>query len=155
MKILVSYFSASGETKKVARELAELYSADIEEIVPTSLYTAADLNWRDRKSRSTLEMTDENAKPEIKEPQHDLTSYDVIFVGFPIWWGVEPRAVDTYLDKFALSGKKIIPFATSGGSPIKEATKHLKRLYKEAIISDGILLNFGVDKKSIDKLLSE
>ena len=118
MKILVSYFSASGVTKKVATQLANLLHADLEEIKPVQKYSGEDLDWQNTRSRSSLEMKEENSRPLIEKPIHDLSSYDVIFVGYPIWWYVEPRIVDTYLDSFNLKDKRIIPFATSGGSSI-------------------------------------
>lgn len=153
MKILVSYFSASGVTKKVSTQLADLLNADLEEIKPIQKYSNEDLDWQNSRSRSSLEMKDENSRPQIEKPIHDLSSYDVIFVGYPIWWYVEPRIVDTYLDNFNLDGKRIIPFATSGGSSIGGSIKHLKELYPSAKIEDGILLNHGINEESIRKLI--
>ena len=153
MKILVSYFSASGVTKKVATQLANLLHADLEEIKPVQKYSGEDLDWQNTRSRSSLEMKEENSRPLIEKPIHDLSSYDVIFVGYPIWWYVEPRIVDTYLDSFNLKDKRIIPFATSGGSSIDGSVKHLKELYQSAIIEEGILLNRGINEESIKKLI--
>ena len=153
MKILVSYFSASGVTKKVSTQLADLLNADLEEIKPIQKYSNEDLDWQNSRSRSSLEMKDENSRPQIEKPIHDLSSYDVIFVGYPIWWYVEPRIVDTYLDNFNLDGKRIIPFATSGGSSIGGSIKHLKELYPSAKIEDGILLNHGINEESIRTLI--
>ena len=153
MKILVSYFSASGVTKKVSTQLADLLNADLEEIKPIQKYSNEDLDWQNSRSRSSLEMKDENSRPQIEKPIHDLSSYDVIFVGYPIWWYVEPRIVDTYLDNFNLDGKRIIPFATSGGSSIGGSIKHLKELYPSTKIEDGILLNHGINEESIRKLI--
>ena len=153
MKILVSYFSASGVTKKVSTQLADLLNADLEEIKPIQKYSNEDLDWQNSRSRSSLEMKDENSRPQIEKPIHDLSSYDVIFVGYPIWWYVEPRIVDTYLDNFNLDGKRIIAFATSGGSSIGGSIKHLKELYPSAKIEDGILLNHGINEESIRKLI--
>ena len=153
MKILVSYFSASGVTKKVSTQLADLLNADLEEIKPIQKYYTEDLDWQNSRSRSSLEMKDENSRPQIEKPIHDLSSYDVIFVGYPIWWYVEPRIVDTYLDNFNLDGKRIIAFATSGGSSIGGSIKHLKELYPSAKIEDGILLNHGINEESIRKLI--
>lgn len=153
MKILISYFSASGVTKKVSTQLADLLNADLEEIKPIQKYSNEDLDWQNSRSRSSLEMKDENSRTQIEKPIHDLSSYDVIFVGYPIWWYVEPRIVDTYLDNFNLDGKRIIPFATSGGSSIGGSIKHLKELYPSAKIEDGILLNHGINEESIRKLI--
>ena len=153
MKILVSYFSASGVTKEVATQLANLLHADLEEIKPIRKYIKEDLDWQNNLSRSSLEMKDENSRPQIKKTNYNLSSYDVIFIGYPIWWYVEPRIVDTYLDSFNLEGKRIIPFATSGGSSISESIKHLKRLYKNAKIEEGILLNHGINENIIRKMV--
>lgn len=155
MKILVSYFSAGGATRKVASKLASLLKADLEEIIPESRYTSADLDWRNDHSRSSLEMNDEKSRPEIKTLFFELSAYDVIFVGYPIWWYVEPRVIDTYLDSFHLEGKRIIPFATSGGSSIDGSVAHLRKLYPTAKIEDGLLLNHGVDEKAIRKAIGE
>lgn len=153
MKILVSYFSASGVTKMVATQLANLLHADLEEIKPIKKYSNEDLNWQNNHSRSSLEMNDEKSRPQIIKPIHDLLSYDVIFIGYPIWWYVEPRIVDTYLDSFNLDGKRIIPFATSGGSSITGSVKHLRNLYKAAKIDDGVLLNRGINETVIRKMI--
>ena len=128
-KILVAYFSASGVTARAAREIAAATGGDLCEIVPAQPYTAADLDWRDKKSRSTLEMTDEASRPAIVPPGVDMGRYDTVFVGFPIWWGVEPRVVDTFLDSFDWSGKRVIAFATSGGSGMDYAQRHLRSVY--------------------------
>ena len=117
-KTLVAYFSASGVTAGAAREIAAAAGADLYEIRPREPYTDADLNWRDKQSRSTLEMTDPAARPAIAGGVADMRAYDTVFVGFPIWWGVEPRVVDTFLEGYDFSGKRMIPFATSGGSGI-------------------------------------
>ena len=108
-KPLVAYFSASGVTERAARELARAVDADLYEIRPAQPYTAADLDWRDEKSRSTLEMQDSACRPEISGPPVDLTRYDTIFLGFPIWWYVEPRIVDTFLEGHDFTGKTLIP----------------------------------------------
>ena len=98
-------------------------------------------------------MKDENSRPLIEKPIHDLSSYDVLFIGYPIWWYVEPRIVDTYIDCFNLDGKRIIPFATSGGSSIGGSIKHLKELYPNAMIEDGVLLNHGINENNIIRLI--
>ena len=115
MKTLVAYFSASGETARLAKTLAGVTGGDLFEIKPQTNYTAADLNWNDSSSRSTLEMKDDKSRPAMAAPA-DVAQYDVVFVGFPIWWYQAPRIIETFLESYDFSGKTVIPFATSGGS---------------------------------------
>ena len=115
-KVLVAYFSASGVTKKVAVDLAKAANADLYEIEPKVPYTSADLNWMDKSARSTIEMKDKSSRPEIKDTDAKIADYDVIYIGFPIWWYVAPTIINTFLEAYDFSGKKIILFATSGGS---------------------------------------
>lgn len=115
-KKLVAYFSASGVTARAARKLAQAEGADLFEIVPEEPYTAADLDWRDRRSRSSLEERDRTIRPAVASRVDDMDAYDTVYVGFPIWWGHEPAIVDTFLKSYDLSGKTVVPFATSGGS---------------------------------------
>ena len=117
-KILVAVFSASGVTKKVGREIARIAGADFYEIVPKQIYTPADLDWMNKKSRSSVEMNDPSARPEIAGSAINMASYDTVIVGFPIWWGIAPRIIETFLESYDFSGKKIIPFCTSGGSGV-------------------------------------
>ena len=117
-KVLVAVFSASGTTRAVGEEIARTAGADFYEIVPKEIYTSADLNWMNKKSRSSVEMNDPSARPEISGAVADMASYDTVIVGFPIWWGVAPRIIDTFLESYDFSGKKIIPFCTSGGSGV-------------------------------------
>ena len=117
-KVLVAVFSASGTTRAVGEEIARTAGADFYEIVPKEIYTSADLNWMNKKSRSNVEMSDPSARPEISGAVADMASYDTVIVGFPIWWGVAPRIIDTFLESYDFSGKKIIPFCTSGGSGV-------------------------------------
>ena len=117
-KVLVAVFSASGTTRAVGEEIARTAGADFYEIVPKKIYTSADLNWMNKKSRSNVEMSDPSARPEISGAVADMASYDTVIVGFPIWWGVAPRIIDTFLESYDFSGKKIIPFCTSGGSGV-------------------------------------
>ena len=124
-KALIAYFSAGGVTARAAREMAEATGADLYEIRPAAPYTAADLNWRDKGSRCTREMTDPASRPALAGELPDLSRYDVILLGFPIWWGVEPRVVDTFLEGCDTAGRRMIPFATSGGSGIGYAEKSL------------------------------
>ena len=116
--VLVAVFSASGVTRKVGEEIARIAGADFYEIVPKQIYSAADLDWMNKKSRSSVEMNDPSARPEIGSDALDMASYDTVIVGFPIWWGVAPRIIDTFLESYDFSGKKIIPFCTSGGSGV-------------------------------------
>ena len=142
-KIMVTSFSASGVTAGVARELAQAIGADLCEIAPVQPYSSADLDWTNKKSRSTLEMQDPASRPAMKPLTVDPAQYDTIFVGCPIWWYVEPRIVDTFLDGVALEGKTVIPFATSGGSGVENAAAHLKELYPAADWRPGKLLRRG------------
>jgi flavodoxin len=116
--ILVAVFSASGVTKRVGEEIARIAGADFYEIVPKEIYTSADLNWLNKRSRSSVEMNDPSARPKIAGNVLDMASYDTVIVGFPIWWGVAPRIIDTFLESYDFSGKKIVPFCTSGGSGV-------------------------------------
>lgn len=141
-KKLVAYFSASGVTAKAADMLADAVGADIHEIRPKVPYTKADLNWMNKKSRSSIEMNDKTIRPEIAESNVQIDNYDVIFLGFPIWWYVAPTIINTFLESFDFSGKKIILFATSGGSKFGNTVKELKvSVSTETEIVEGKLLN--------------
>ena len=142
-KTLVAYFSASGVTARAAGEIAQAVGADLYEIRPAEPYTRADLNWMDERSRSTLEMNDPACRPAIAEPAEHMEQYDTVFVGFPIWWYVEPRIVDTFLESHDFSGKTLIPFATSGGSGIGKAEKSLQDHGPAASWKRGKLVNSG------------
>ena len=142
-KTLVAYFSASGVTARAAREMAQAVGADLYEIRPVEPYTDADLNWMDKKSRSTIEMNDPACRPAIAEPVEHMEQYDTVFVGFPVWWYVEPRIVDTFLESYDFSGKVLIPFATSGGSGIGQAEKSLEGHCPKADWKRGKLVNSG------------
>ena len=115
-KTLVAYFSASGQTAKLAQTIAGVTGGDLFAITPETAYTAADLDWMDKKSRSTIEMNDPKSRPAIAGRVTDMTQYDTVFVGFPIWWYQAPRIIETFLESYDFSGKTVIPFATSGGS---------------------------------------
>ena len=117
-KSLVTYFSASGVTKKVAEKLAEAAGADLFEIKPEVAYTEADLNWMDKKSRSSIEMNDKSFRPAISEKFNNMEDYDVVYIGFPIWWYVAPTIINTFLESYDFSNKTIAPFCTSGGSGV-------------------------------------
>ena len=141
MRALVAYFSATGTTARAARRVAEAVGADLFEIVPEQPYTAADLNWNDKNSRSSREMADEKCRPAVAGDSPDMSRYDTVFVGFPIWWYVEPRIVDTFLEAHDLSGKTVVPFATSGGSGLGKAPQRMATLAAGATVTEGRLLN--------------
>ena len=137
MKTLVAYFSASGTTKMVANRLAGAIGADIFEIEPKIPYSNQDLDWTNKNSRSSLEMNDRSSRPEVAKKVSNMEQYDKIFVGFPIWWYVAPTIVNSFLEQYDLSGKTIVPFATSGGSGMGETNKHLAPSCKGAVLKDG------------------
>ena len=139
---LVAYFSASGVTAKLAKNLAEAAEADIYEIKPAVPYTNADLNWQDKNSRSSVEMKDKSCRPAIADTDANIADYDTIFVGFPIWWYVAPTIINTFLEAYDFSGKTIILFATSGGSGMGNSAKELRQSVSEnAVIKDGKRFN--------------
>lgn len=138
---MVAYFSASGTTARVASELASAIGADRYEIEPKTPYTAADLNWNDRTSRSSVEMNDEHCRPEIATAVDDMDAYDTVFVGFPVWWYVEPRIIDTFLESYDFTGKTIVPFATSGGSGLGKAPQRMQQIAASSTVVAGKLLN--------------
>ncbi|MBQ6769789.1 MAG: NAD(P)H-dependent oxidoreductase [Bacteroidales bacterium] len=151
MKALVTYFSASGVTRNAARQVADIIGADLFEIVPEQIYTEADLDWRDKQSRSTIEMNDKQSRPAIKDGgKVDLTNYDVVFVGFPIWWYTAPTIINTFIEANDFTGKTIVPFATSGGSNIKKSCEDLKAAYPDYKFGEGRLLNH-IDKGDVEK----
>lgn len=126
-KTLVAYFSASGVTARLANILKAAVDGDLYEIKPATPYTGADLNWNNNKSRSSVEMNDKTSRPAIAEPVADMSQYDTVFVGFPIWWYEAPRIVQTFLESYDLSGKTVVPFATSGGSGIGKTSDILQK----------------------------
>ena len=136
-KKLVVYFSVSGVTAKLAQEIAAVENADCFEIKPEPPYTKEDLDWTNKQSRSTLEMSDLNCRPAIADCVENMAQYDVVFVGFPIWWGREPSAVDTFLTAYDFSGKKVIPFCTSGGSDIGKTAERIQSLVGENVCVDA------------------
>ena len=141
MSTLVAYFSATGTTARAAKTLAEAVGADLFEIVPEQPYSAADLDWRDKNSRSTHEMNDEACRPAVASRVGNMDAYDTVFVGFPIWWYVEPRIVDTFLEAHDFAGKTIVPFATSGGSGLGKAPQRMASLAPGATVLEGRPLN--------------
>lgn len=140
-KTLVAYFSASGVTAKAAEKIAEAIGADLYEIRPQLPYTAKDLDWMNRNSRSSVEMNDPASRPAIAQSLDNMAQYDTILVGFPIWWYVEPRIIDTFLESYDFSGKTMIPFATSGSSGIEKAQQSLQAHCPKAVWEKGQLLN--------------
>ena len=145
MSTLVAYFSATGTTAHAAKALAEAIAANLFEIVPEQPYSAADLNWNDKNSRSSQEMADEKCRPAIAGDAPEMSDYDTVFLGFPIWWYVEPRIVDTFLEAHDFSGKTIVPFATSGGSGLGKAPQRMATLTPGATVTEGRLLNGRLD----------
>ena len=140
-KQLVAYFSATGTTKKAAERLAKAIGADLFEIKPTVPYTKADLNWMDKHSRSSVEMNDPKSRPAITGMPEGLGAYDTVFVGFPIWWYVAPTIINTFLEDSDFSGKKLIPFATSGGSGMGKTLAGLKTVCPKANWVEGKMVN--------------
>ncbi len=149
MSTLVAYFSATGTTARAARRLAEAADADLFEIEPEQPYTPADLNWNDKNSRSSREMADEKCRPAVAGEAPDMSRYDTVFVGFPIWWYVEPRIIDTFLETHDLSGKTVVPFATSGGSGLGRAPQRMATLAPGATVTEGRLLNGSPDANEL------
>ncbi len=147
-KTLVAYFSASGVTAKAAKLIAEVAGCDLYEIKPLIPYTDADLDWKDKNSRSSVEMNDKSSRPAISGKVENMADYDVIFVGFPIWWYVAPTIINTFLESYDLSGKTVIPFATSGGSGMGKTNAYLQPSAKGAKLLDGKVLN-GKSEQSI------
>ena len=145
-KKLVAYFSASGVTAKVAETLSEAIGADLYEIEPEVPYTKADLNWMDKQSRSTIEMNDPASRPAIKGMRDNMDDYDTVFVGFPIWWYVAPTIINTFLESYDLTGKTIIPFATSGSSGMGKTNEKLQPSCPNSKLIEG-----KVFKKSVSK----
>ena len=153
-KALVVCFSATGTTAAVAKSLAGIVGGDFRTIEPVESYTAADLDWHDSRSRSSLEMKDPKSRPAIRKMDIDVSRYDVVFIGYPIWWGLAPRAVNTFIESHDLQSKMVIPFATSGGSGISSSVSALKREYPDLQWKDGRLLN-TVDAGSVRSWLGQ
>ena len=149
-KTLVAYFSASGTTRKIAEMIAEVGDFSLYDITPKELYTSDDLNWMNKKSRSSVEMSNKKIRPEITDTDVHIKEYDTIILGFPIWWYVAPTIVNTFLEKYDFSGKKIVLFATSGGNGFGNTVKELKPSTPGAEIVEGKLLN-RANKQEIEK----
>ena len=150
-KQLVAFFSASGTTQRLAQRLASTIDAPTYQILPEVPYTQADLNWRDRISRSSLEMQDLSSRPPLADHDAPVADADVIFVGFPIWWYREPSIIDTFLEAYDLTGKTIVPFATSVGSGMGETAKRMREIAGEGVkVLDGARLAAGVTTEKLE-----
>lgn len=150
-KKLVTYFSASGVTEKAAQSLAKAAGADLYEIKPKTPYTKDDLDWMNKKSRSSVEMNDPSSRPELAETTANIGGYDVIFVGFPIWWYTAPTIIKTFLEAYDFGGKVIVPFATSGGSGLGKTAETLQDIVPNAKVKPGKLLNGKLDAAELKK----
>ena len=148
-KVLVAYFSASGVTAKVANKLSKATGADLFEIKPAQPYTSADLDWTNKKSRSSVEMNDRNSRPAIANKVTDMSKYDVVFVGFPIWWYREPSIIDTFMESYDFSGKQVVPFATSGGSGMGDSGSIMQKLAPKAKVDSGKRFSSGVSEADL------
>ena len=148
---LVAYFSASGVTAKVAEKLSEAIGADLYAIEPEVPYTKADLDWMDKKSRSTIEMNNPASRPAIAGKRDNMNDYDTVFVGFPIWWYVAPTIINTFLESYDLTGKTIIPFATSGGSDMGKTNEKLLPSCKGAKLLNGKVFKASVSGADLAK----
>ena len=152
MSKLVAYFSASGNTASLANKLAAAAGADICEIRPAVPYTKDDLNWMNKQSRSSVEMSDKSSRPEIADINVDIAKYDTVYIGFPVWWYIAPTIINTYLESADFSGKKIILFATSGGSGFGKAVENLKASAPGAIITEGRVNPSDADIKALAEM---
>ena len=154
-KILVAYFSASGNTASLAKKLAEAAGADLYEIKPAVPYTSEDLNWQNKQSRSSVEMSDKSSRPALADTNAKITDYDTIFVGFPVWWYTAPTIINTFLESYDFSGKTIVLFATSGGSSIVGTAKALKSsVSDDTKLIEGKVLNREASAASLKDWIS-
>ena len=153
-KMLVAYFSATGTTKNVATELATVANADLHEIKPAQAYTSADLDWHNKQSRSSVEMANKSSRPAITDKLANMSDYQTVYVGFPIWWDTAPTIVNTFFESYDFKGKTVYLFATSGGSSINKAVSDLKATYPEINIKSGRLLNVA-DKKVLQEFVGK
>lgn len=148
-KVLVAYFSATGTTKGVAEHIANGLNADIYEIIPEEPYTDADLNYNDNNSRSTIEMNDPSLRPAISGSVENMEQYDIVFIGYPIWWGEAPRIVSTFVESYDFSGKTVVPFCTSGGSGVGSSATNLEQLTSGATWMEGRRLNGSDSQETV------
>ena len=154
-KILVAYFSCTGNTESVAKSISKATGGTLYRITPKKAYSSADLDWRDKNSRSSIEMNDENSRPELSGEAIDMNDYDTVLIGYPIWWDLAPRVINTFIESYNLEGKVLIPFATSGGSSIDNSVASLKKEYPTLQWKNGRLLNRtnrNIIKEWIEKL---
>ena len=154
-KILVAYFSATGNTKSVAETLASAINADLFEIVPEQLYTSDDLNWQNDQSRTSVEMADKSSRPAIASKIDDMSQYKIVFVGSPIWWGREPSIMDTFIESYDFAGKTVIPFVTSGSSGIGDYGANLQSLAPEAKVLTGKRFSTNVSAQELKNWANE
>ena len=152
MKQLVAYFSASGITKAVAEKLARIKEADLFEIIPQEMYTSDDLDWTNANSRSSIEMKDKSSRPKIISKVKNINEYDVIYLGFPIWWYQAPTIINTFLEMYDFNGQTIIPFATSGGSGMGKTNQYLLPSCKKAKLLDGKRLSSNPSEEELNHL---
>ena len=150
-KKLVAYFSAGGNTARLAKKLADAAAADLYEIKPAVPYTREDLNWQNKQSRSSVEMNDHSSRPALADQDADIASYDTIYIGFPVWWYIAPTIINSFLESYDFSGKKIILFATSGGSGFGQAVRNLQPSAADAEFIEG---KVNPSPKDIEKLAS-
>lgn len=153
--VLVAYFSATGTTKRVAEMIASITGGDLYEIVPEEPYSDADLNWNDRKSRSTIEQNDKKARPEIGSEDITLEGYKTIYLGFPIWWGEEPRILDTFVEKYSFEGITVIPFCTSSSSGIGHSGPNMEALAGTGNWLDGKRFSAGVSEANLESWIAD
>ena len=154
-RMLVVYFSATGNTESMAETIANVTGADIYEIVPEDPYTSEDLNYSDDNCRANQEMNDESARPAIAGEIENIDEYDTIFLGYPIWWGTMPRIINTFLDTYDLSGKTIMPFCTSGGSSVSTSVTDIRNICEDSVVMDGLRGTSSIDKTSIEEWLED
>ena len=147
--VLVAWFSASGVTTKVAEKLVTAIGADAFEIVPEVPYTQEDLNWMNKKSRSSVEMNDKSSRPAIRNTVGNMDQYDTVYIGFPIWWYREPSIIDTFMEAYDFTGKTVVPFATSGGSGLGDSYKNLQALAPGAKVFDGEKFSVSVSEEKL------
>lgn len=149
-KAIVCYFSATGTTEAAARRIANIIGADLHEIAPETPYTAADLDWTDSLSRSSMEMHNRTSRPALEDSVTDLSAYTIVYLGYPNWWNTHPTIINTFIEANDLSGKTIVPFMTSGGSDIANSEKELKEQYPNLTFGQGLLMNGKSDSEIKD-----
>ncbi len=154
-KKLVAFFSASGSTRKLADNLAEVVGAEIYEIKPETPYTTQDLNWNNPQSRTSIEMQDKNSRPKLADKDAKISDAEIIFLGFPIWWYVAPHIINSFLESYDFSGKKIVLFATSGGSGLGETAKNLQPSAPNAEFIEGQVFRSGIDRAALKNFVDD